>query len=147
MEISRGATELCWYLVVGWSRTAGVPLKTSKSGSPLENSTSFALKPRQRIMSISQFSIFRRIRARPRRRCISQLWEPLTVADGAILRVTIFAVAMSSTLVLKISELVCSWAGCMMRHFCFLDDIDCFAVDRVLLGHSCVNLIFVLNEV
>ena len=68
------------------------------------------------------------------------------MTDGAILRVTIFAIAMSTASVFEIVELIGSWAWCVVRHFCFFYNVDSFGMDGVLLWHFCVDLVLVLNR-
>ena len=68
------------------------------------------------------------------------------MTDGAIFRVTIFAIAMPTTFILEIIELVCSWTWGVMRHFIILNYVDCFARNGVLLRHSSVKLVLILNH-
>lgn len=144
MKIGSSSAKLCWHLIISRSWTARVPLISCKSGSFLKNPTSFTLKSWQSIVSIGQIAVFGGVWTWTW--WVPDMGEALTVADCAVLWVTIFAVAVMTAFIFEVVVLVRTWTGRVVGHFCFFNDVDGFPVNRVLLWHSCVNLIFVLNR-
>ena len=138
-------TELYWHIVVRWAR--GVwrsPELTCETCFFIEYSSSFCCVPWESVSIAIRLPISSLVGAGS--------WWLFDVGksffmrfDGSEFGVGVLAIAMSSWFIFEVIGLVVAGSWCIVFHFMFLDDIDCFTVDGILLGHTGVDLIFILD--